>query len=63
MPAQDAQQVPDLPVPVCVLCDAATQVEPLSVTAISESIHYWRCTACGPVWATREGAPLPVKSA
>jgi len=48
---------------VCVLCDAATQVEPLSVTAISESVHYWRCTACGLVWATRDGAPTSVESA
>jgi hypothetical protein len=63
MPPQDAQQISVLPVPVCVLCNAATQVEPLSVTAISESVHYWRCTACGLVWATRDGAPTSVESA
>jgi hypothetical protein len=44
-------------VPSCWKCGNAN-VLGVEVSGVSPEVHYWRCDACGLVWATRDGEEL-----
>jgi formate dehydrogenase maturation protein FdhE len=50
-----ADNRPSLPtVPICRLCGEKGRVHHVEVSGVHPGVHYWRCDACGSVWATRD---------
>jgi predicted RNA-binding Zn-ribbon protein involved in translation (DUF1610 family) len=65
MPLPDDSMAPGsnlVPLP-CPMCDNTAGVQALAVHDAMQSVQYWRCGACGFVWATRENSPLPIEAA
>jgi rubredoxin len=45
-------------VPCCPNCHEPSNVLPVHLTETYPGVQYWRCEACGFVWATRDGEDL-----
>jgi hypothetical protein len=59
MPSHDAPAFGrGLVVPPCQNCQQSDQVRPIALHDLSPGIQYYRCDACGYVWATQDGLEL-----
>jgi len=55
----DAPDTATLPaVPPCRNCGGKGRVLRVEISGVSPDVQYWRCDACGLVWATRNGEEL-----
>lgn len=50
-------------VPDCVNCHQSDRVREKKLEDLAPGIQYWRCDACGFVWATQDGDELKAGSA
>jgi len=44
--------------PSCRQCEGTGLVQRVEINDVHPGVHYWRCDACGFVWATRDDLEL-----
>ena len=50
-------------IPPCPKCLQSVPVRHLTLDHVTPGIEYWRCEACGFVWATEDGEDLRLRRA